>query len=88
MLDDIINEQLKDEDFAKAWAETELEDQIKRSLIQARLDAGLTQKQLAERSGIRQSNISRIESGTTTPTIQTLNAIAKGSGKKLKITFE
>ena len=88
MLDDIINEQLKDEDFAKAWAETELEDQIKRSLIQARLDAGLTQKQLAERSGIRQSNISRIESGTATPTIQTLNAIAKGSGKKLKIIFE
>ena len=76
------------EDFAKAWAETELEDQIKRSLIQARLDAGLTQKQLAERSGIRQPNISRIENGTTTPTIQTLNAIAKGSGKKLKITFE
>ena len=88
LLDEIINEQLKDDNFAKAWAETELEDQIKRSLIQVRLDAGLTQKQLAEKSGIRQSNISRIENGTATPTIKTLNAIAKGSGKKLKITFE
>ncbi len=87
-LDDIIKEQLKDPEFAQAWSETELEDQIKRSLIQARIDAGLTQKELAERSGIRQSNISRIENGSAIPTLRTLFAIAKGSGKKLKITIE
>ncbi len=87
-LDEIINEQLKDSEFAKAWAETELEDQIKRDLIQARIDAGLTQKELAEKSGVRQSNISRIESGSATPTLQTLKAIAKGLGKKLRISFE
>ena len=84
-LDDIIKEQMNDPEFAEAWAETELEDQIKRNLIQARIDAGLTQKELAERSGVRQSNISRIENGTAIPTLQTLNAIAKGTGKKLKI---
>lgn len=87
-LDDIIKEQMKDPEFASAWEETELEDQIRRNLIQARIDAGLTQKELAERSGIRQSNISRIESGSATPTLQTLKAIANGIGKKLKITFE
>lgn len=87
-LNDIINEQLNDPEFAKAWAETELEDQIKRSLIQARIDAGLTQKELALKSGVRQSNISRIESGAVIPTLQTLNALAKGAGKKLKIIFE
>ena len=87
-LDDIIKEQMNDPEFAEAWAETELEDQIKRNLIQARIDAGLTQKELAEKSGVRQSNISRIENGTATPTLQTLNAIAKGTGKKLKISFE
>jgi len=86
-LDAIIEEQMKDPEFAEAWAESELEDQIKRNLIQARIDAGLTQE-LAERSGVRQSNISRIESGTAVPTLRTLNAIAKGTGKKLKITFE
>lgn len=79
---------MKDPEFAEAWVETELEDQIKRSLIQARIDAGLTQKELAEKSGVRQSNISRIESGSVIPTLQTLNAIAKGTGKKLKISFE
>ena len=87
-LDEIIKEQMKDPEFAEAWADTELEDQIKRNLIQARIDAGLTQKELAEKSGIRQSNISRIERGSVIPTLQTLNAIAKGTGKKLKITFE
>ncbi|MDO5121512.1 MAG: helix-turn-helix transcriptional regulator [Erysipelotrichaceae bacterium] len=87
-LDEIIKGQMKDPEFAEAWVETELEDQIKRSLIQARIDAGLTQKELAEKSGVRQSNISRIESGSVIPTLQTLNAIAKGTGKKLKISFE
>ena len=87
-LDDIIKEQMNDPEFAEAWAETELEDQIKRNLIQARIDAGLTQKELAEKSGVRQSNISRIENGTAIPTLQTLNAIAIGTGKKLKISFE
>ena len=39
-IDNTISEQLKDPAFAEAWAETELEDQIKRNLIQARIDAG------------------------------------------------
>lgn len=88
LLDEIIKEQMNDPEFAKAWAETELEDQIKRSLVQVRIEAGLTQKELAEKSGIRQSNISRIENGSAVPTLQTLNALAKGTGKKLKISFE
>ncbi len=43
-----------------------------RALIGARIECDLTQKQLAELSGIRQSNISRIENGTCSPTIATL----------------
>ena len=84
-IDEILNEELKDPAFAKAWAETELEDQIKRMLIQARIDGGLTQKELAAKSGIRQSNISRIENGDCVPTLATLNAIARGKGRRLKI---
>ena len=84
-IDEILNEELKDPAFARAWAETELEDQIKRMLIQARIDGGLTQKELAAKSGIRQSNISRIENGDCVPTLATLNAIARGTGRRLKI---
>ena len=80
-LDSILQDELMDPEFAKAWAETELEDQIKRAVIASRIEKGLTQAQLSELSGIRQSNISRIENGTATPTLKTLNAIACGTGK-------
>ena len=46
---------------------------------------GITQKEFAEKSGVRQSNISRIEKGICTPTLITLNELAKGFGKKLII---
>ena len=48
----------------------------------------LTQKELAERCGIRQSNISRIENGSCSPTVATLQALASGLGKKLDIRFD
>lgn len=86
-LDAVIKEEMNDPEFAAAWAETELEDQIKRLLINARLAEGLTQKQLSEKTGIRQSNISRIENGSALPTLATLNTIALALGKKLKITI-
>ena len=54
----------------------------------ARIRQNMTQKELAEKSGVRQSNISRIENGTCSPTIATLEALAKGMGKKLTVSFE
>ena len=84
-LDELLDENLKDPEFAQAWEETEIEYQIKKMLIAARLEHKMTQKQLAEKSGIRQSNISRIESGACIPTIPTLCEIAKSYGKKIKI---
>ncbi len=48
----------------------------------------MTQKELAEKSGIRQSNISRIENGTCSPTIATLQALAKGLGMELMVSFK
>lgn len=84
-IDELLQEELKNPSFAKAWEETELEEQVKRMLIQARIDSGLTQKELAAKSGIRQSNISRIENGDCVPTLTTLHAIARGTGRRLKI---
>ncbi len=84
-IEELLEENLKDPKFVKAWEETEIEYQIKSMLIATRLEHNLTQKQLSEISGIRQSNISRIENGTCIPTIPTLCEIAKSYGKKLKI---
>ena len=47
----------------------------------------MTQKELSEKTGIRQSNISRIENGNCSPTVETLEKIAEGLGKKLEIRF-
>ena len=57
-------------------------------LYEARADMGITQKELSQRSGIRQSNISRIERGTCSPTIRTLSELAYAMGKKLEIKIK
>jgi ribosome-binding protein aMBF1 (putative translation factor) len=45
-------------------------------LIALRERHGLTQRELAERCGIDQGDISRIERGATSPTVRTLQRIA------------
>ena len=60
-LDRYLEEQLKDPEFREEYEKLQPEYEIMRSLIDARIRQNLTQKELSERSGIRQSNISRIE---------------------------
>ncbi len=50
---------LKNPDFKKEWESLELEYQIQATLLQARIDADMTQAELAKKNGVRQSNISR-----------------------------
>lgn len=81
-------ELLKDPEVRAEYEALRPEMEVIRALIGARIEQNLTQEQLAQRSGIRQSNISRIESGTCSPTIATLQQLAKGMGKKLHIEFQ
>ena len=53
----------------------------------ARLEAGFTQQQLAEATGIDQADISKIECGTANPSVTTLDRIAKALNKNLFIQF-
>ncbi len=55
------------------------------AVIEARMKADLTQKQLAKLSGIDQSDISRIERGVANPSVSTLERIAEALGGKLRI---
>lgn len=80
-----LAESLKDAEFKKEWDASELEFQIQDMLVKARAKAKLTQNELSKLSGIRQSNISRIENGTCLPKLETLAILAKAMGKKLKI---
>ena len=50
------------------------------SVIELRRAAGLTQRQLAARSGVQQADISRIEAGDANPTLATIAALAYALG--------
>ena len=54
-------------------------------LAEARKELGITQQGLAERSGIQQGNIARIEGGKYNSTFDTLTALASAMGKKIDI---
>ena len=79
--------QLKDPGFAAEWERQRPEREYVKAIIAARMDQNLTQRELAEKIGIRQSNISRIENGNCSPTVATLQQIADGVGKRLYIEF-
>lgn len=51
----------------------------------ARRRAGLTQRELARRSGIPQPTISRIERGLISPTFDTLRPLIEAAGMELQL---
>lgn len=58
----------------------EMKAQIVATLIEARTRKGLTQKALAERCGLPQPSLARIESGSSTPRIDTFCRVARALG--------
>ena len=82
-----LAQQMEDPAFAAEYEAQRPEYEAIRAVIAARLACNMTQKELAEKTGIRQSNISRIENGSASPTIDTLARIAAGLGQQLKIDF-
>jgi len=81
--EDWESEKLTDEKFVAAAEELEPSYQITR----LRLAKGLTQKELAEKSGTKQPFIARIEHGTTSPTLSSLKKIGKALDTKVYIQF-
>ena len=86
-LDMYLNEQLKDEAFRKEWEENQPEMDIIRAMADARISQNLTQKELAERTGINQADISKLENGTRNPSLKLLKRLADGMDMDLKLVF-
>ncbi len=84
---DFLNEQLKDKELKKEYDALEAEFSIIQAILDARKASGLTQKDLAERSGIAQADISKIETGNANPSLKTLQRLADGMGMRLKLEF-
>ena len=76
-----FNEYLKnsleeDNELRREYEALQTEYELIEKLIKARLEANLTQKELAQKCGMKQSNISRLESGKSNPTIRFLEKLA------------
>lgn len=84
---DFMAEQMKDPEFVKAYKELQPERAFIQAMIDARETSHLTQKELSERTGISQAEISRIENGNRNPSVKLLQRLAKGMGMELKISF-
>ena len=86
--DKYVEEQLKDPEFKAEYDALEPEFAIIHAMIDARKKTGLTQKQLAERTGMAQGDISKIENGNANPSLRTLKRLAEAMDMKLKLEFE
>lgn len=85
--DDYLNQQLENAEFRKEYENMQPEFDVIRALVEARAAKNMTQKQLAERTGINQADISKLENGTRNPSINLLKRLAEGLDMALKIEF-
>lgn len=82
-----LTERLKDPAFKAEYDALEPEFSIIQAMIDARKASGLTQQQLAEKTGIAQADISKLENGSANPSLRTLRRLAAGMGMQLKLEF-
>jgi ribosome-binding protein aMBF1 (putative translation factor) len=75
---------LKNPEFRQALEEAAPELQIAKTIIEARMKKGLSQKELAQRLHTKQSVISRVENARTTPSLTFL----KRAAQALHISFQ
>ena len=77
---------MKRPEYKKAFDDLELEFKLIEAIIEQRINHGVTQKQLAEKIGTKQSAIARFESGSYNPTLSFLKKVAAALGMKLTAT--
>ena len=86
-LNDMLSDQLKNDEFRREYEAIQPELDVIRAIVDARTSQNLTQKELAERTGINQADISKLENGTRNPSVNLLKRLADGMGMALRIEF-
>ena len=82
-----LSEMLDDKEFKKEYEELQPEFDIIRAISDARISQNLTQKELAERTGINQADICKLENGSRNPSLNLLKRLADGMGMTLELKF-
>ena len=79
---------LKEPAYKKAYEETQIEFEIAKEIIEARMKSGLSQEELAALMETSQSAIARLESGTSLPSMRTLAKFAKATNSQIQVHFK
>jgi transcriptional regulator with XRE-family HTH domain len=79
---------MREPGFKEGYAALEAEFALASMLIDTRMKAKLSQAELAQRMGISQSTIARLESGSAKPSLSTLERFAKATGTRVRVSFE
>jgi len=76
---------MKNPEFRAEYEKADAEFALVEALVHARMNAKLTQAQLAKKLGTTQSAIARLEGGRISPSVATLRRYAQATGAKLRI---
>lgn len=79
---------LADPEVQQSYSDLEPRFAVVRQLIELREKHGWTQRDLAERAGMKQPQLARLETGQVEPKLDTLQRLAKAMGSRLTIRFE
>lgn len=85
-LDNIFEKDRNNPEFLEVYLEEKAKLENAVAVLKAREAAGLTQRDLAKKSGVPQSTIARIEKGANT-SLSTMCKIAFALDKQLKISL-
>ncbi len=84
----IAEREARDPEFKAAMEEMRPQYEFQRALIGARVEAGITQREMAKRLEVKQSAIARWEAGETMPTLDTLFRVSKALQLDFTVTPE
>ena len=86
--EEALRMRMEEPEFSKEYNALEPEFAIIQAMIDARKNIGLTQKELSDRTGIAQGDISKLERGNANPSLKTLQRLASAMETKLRIEFD
>jgi HTH-type transcriptional regulator/antitoxin HipB len=84
----ISERESRDPEFKAAMEEMRPQFEFQRALIMARVEAGITQREMAKRLEVKQSAVARWEAGETMPTLDTLFRVSKALRLDFTVTPE
>ena len=83
--DEILQEELQDPEFRAEWERTALARAVALAIVRYRGDHGLSQRDLAERLGMKQPQVARLELGEVNPSMETLMRVSAQLGIEFTI---